>query len=203
MKESKYYKKLKLKQKDQKHFKINTAFVNKFLISIIIVLSSLILTNFNSKIKSFYQDYLLEHNLPFYNINEIYQKYIGHLDKDNDNKTDNQDKETIDVANTNDLSNYPQEQQQNQTAINVGLDYPVTLLNSGIIVYIGNKDDLKNTIIVQGNDGVDIWYSNVSNTDYSLYDYVKKGQILGATSSENLLITIVKDGNYLKFNEYI
>ena len=74
---------------------------------------------------------------------------------------------------------------------------------SGIIVYIGDKDDLGNTVIVQGNDGIDIWYSGISLKEYGLYDYVSKGDILGLSSDVYVTISIYEDGELLKYEEYI
>lgn len=197
MKESKYYKK-KLAQ--TKKINVNkNIIITKFLIAIIIVLSSLILTNLNSDIKKFYTNTILEHNISFASINKFYQKYIGDFTKDETNKNS----ETVDVANTsNDISSLPRKELNGSYEIEVGLDYPVTFLASGIIVYIGDKGDLKNTIIVQGNDGIDIWYSNIINDNYSLYDYVSKGNILGTTNNEKLIISILKDGKKLSYDEY-
>ncbi len=196
MKESKYYKK---KLKENK--KINPSYsiaISKLLISTIIVLSTLIITNFNSNAREYYTKNFLEHNISFNSINKVYQKYIGNF-----NNSEPKEENTIKVSNTsNDLSSMPRTEMNGSYEIEVGLDYPVTFLASGIIVYIGDKGDLKNTIIVQGNDGVDIWYSNIINNDYSLYDYVSKGNILGTTNNDKLLLSILKDGKKLSYDEY-
>ena len=52
---------------------------------------------------------------------------------------------------------------------------PAISLTPGIIVFYGTKEELGNTVIVQGNDGVDIWYSGVTLSSFSIYDYVSKG----------------------------
>ena len=67
---------------------------------------------------------------------------------------------------------------------------------------MGDKDDLGNTIIIQGNDGIDIWYSNITVSDYSLYDYVSTGDILGVNNEDYYKLTIMKDGKYLEYDEY-
>ena len=86
---------------------------------------------------------------------------------------------------------------------NYGIDYQIEALMSGIIVFIGDKDDLGNTVIVQGNDGIDIWYSGISLKEYGLYDYVSKGDILGLSSDVYVTISIYEDGELLKYEEYI
>ncbi len=47
-------------------------------------------------------------------------------------------------------------------------------LTSGVVVFVGEKDDYGETVIIQGVDGVDIWYGNLTNVSVKLYDYVEK-----------------------------
>ena len=79
----------------------------------------------------------------------------------------------------------------------------VEVLVPGIIVFDGEKDDLGNTIIVQGNDGVDVWYSCVTMKEKGLYDYVSKGDILGISNDVYVTISIYEDGKLLDYEEYI
>ena len=81
-------------------------------------------------------------------------------------------------------------------------NYLVPILKSGIIVFVGEKEGYKNTIIIQGVDGTDIWYGNITNSDYKLYDYVEEGKLLGEAQNNTLYIVLQKDGEYLKFDEY-
>ena len=75
-------------------------------------------------------------------------------------------------------------------------------LNSGIVVFIGEKENYGNVVIVQGIDGVDIWYGNITNVNLSLYDYVEKNSILGSSSDDHIYFVIQKDNNYLDYEEY-
>ena len=50
--------------------------------------------------------------------------------------------------------------------------YLVPIIESGIVVFIGDIDNYGYTIIIEGIDGVDIWYANVENTSLKVYDYV-------------------------------
>ena len=67
----------------------------------------------------------------------------------------------------------------------------VSLIQSGIVVYVGEKDNLGNTVIVQGVDGIDVWYSNLGNVNVSLYDYVSNGDII------KTIIPLVKNRFFL------
>ena len=185
MKDSKYYKKMILKKKANK----DRSWLSKLLISIIIVLSCLIVTNFSNDLSNKFKKNFLEKNISFSYIKKIYNKYIGGLE-DNDTLVAN-------VINDNDY-----EVVDGSYKFSISKDEGIEVMKPGIIVYNSLKDDLGNTIIVQGNDGIDIWYSNVSSNEYSLYDYVSSGDILGNSDSDYYLITIVKDGEKLKYEEY-
>lgn len=195
MKDSKYYK--KMRARNRINLNINNGMITKLLISVIIVLSSLILTNLSEKIRSFYQKNVFQSNIGFMNISKFYDKYIGNINKG----TKRLENEVL-VSNTDDINKTNMREENGSYYLEVGLDYPVTFLAPGIIVYQGDKDNLKDTVIVQGVDGVDIWYSNVNMTDYSLYDYVSKGKILGSVNGTELIITIMKDGKAIPYDEY-
>ena len=65
------------------------------------------------------------------------------------------------------------------------------------------KDNYGKTIIVQGIDGVDIWYGNVMDTDIKLYDYIEKGNMLGSTKDNVLYLVFQKGGKFLDYKKYI
>ena len=95
------------------------------------------------------------------------------------------------------------EKYQNGVSLNVGKNYNMHTLNSGIVVYIGNKEGLGNTVIIQGIDGVDYWYSNIENLSINLYDYVEKDVVLGTSINEYIYLTFVSNGEYLDYEKYI
>jgi hypothetical protein len=77
----------------------------------------------------------------------------------------------------------------------------IVSVESGIVVFVGEKDNLGKTVIVQGVDGVDVWYSNFSDVNVSLYDYISNGYKLGI-SNEYYLVSLYKDGNLITYEEY-
>lgn len=185
MKDSKYYKKMMLK-----HGKIkDNCWISKLLLSIIVVLSCLIVTNFDSEIRNNFNTNILEKNINFGYFKRIYNKFVGGKEVD----------DTLVVSLTN-LIDYTEE--NGSYKVNVSEGEGIEVMTSGIIVYSGDKDNLGNTIIIQGNDGVDIWYSNVSLNGFSLYDYVSKGDIIGISLSDYYYFNIVKDGKKMKYEEY-
>lgn len=188
MKDSKYYKKY-FKGKENS----NKSWLSKILICVIILLLCLIVTNFNKDFKDKFVNKVLEDNLDFTKISKVYDKFVG------ENKE--KDREAL-VSSTGSIMDMEKEEYNGSYKVKVDLEYPIHLINSGIIVYIGDKDEYKSTVIVQGNDGVDIWYSNIIISDYSLYDYVKKDEIIGTSNSDEIIITMMRDGKKLSYEEY-
>ena len=184
MKESKYYRNKIAKKKVS-----DSSWLTKLLLSIIILLCSLIVCNFDSDIREEFTSEVLEKNLNFGLYNEYYKKYISKQD------------EVVEVSNVvEEVNEY--EEVDGRYKFKQDAESPVISLTPGIIVFNGTKEELGNTIIVQGNDGVDIWYSGVTLSGFSIYDYISKGDIIGSSNGDNILVSIVKDGELLKYEEY-
>ena len=74
-------------------------------------------------------------------------------------------------------------------------------LNNGIVTKIIKNKNETYTIYIKGEDDFLYTYYDLSSLDYRLYEYVKKGEIIGKTiktnNTYNLRIQITKDGiNY-------
>ncbi len=178
-----------------KNMKYIKGLISRTLIAIIFVLGSIIFTNISDENKELYQKYVLKDSLEFTKINELYQSLFGSVDitnKDNDAEV---------VFGNITYTNI--EPFKNGAKLTVGMNEVVNVITSGIVVFIGEKDDLGNTIIIQGNDGVDIWYSNITDTDIKVYDYLESGNILGTSNSDDIYITISKDGEFMSYEEYM
>ena len=179
-----------------KNLKYVKGLLSRSLFAIIFVLGSVIFTNISDSNKELYQKYVLEDSLEFTKINELYQNIFGTVDITKDNHSD---AETVfgSITYTN-IESF-----KNGSKLTVGMNEVVSAITSGIVVFIGEKDELGNTIIIQGNDGVDIWYSNITDTDIKVYDYVEAGSILGTSNSEDIYLTISKDGQFMSYEEYM
>lgn len=178
-----------------KKWKYIKGLISRTLIAVIFVLGSIIFTNISAKNKELFQKYVLEDSLEFTKINELYQSLFGSVDitkKDNDSEV---------VFGNITYTNI--EPFKNGSKLTIGMNEVVNVITSGIVVFIGEKDDLGNTIIIQGNDGVDIWYSNITDTDIKVYDYLESGNILGTSNSDDIYITISKDGEFMSYEEYM
>ena len=76
-------------------------------------------------------------------------------------------------------------------------------LESGIVVYIGDKDNYGHTIIIQQVNGIDLWYVGVNNSNLKLYDYIEKGSLIGEALSNDIYLVYKKDGKVLNYEDYI
>lgn len=196
------YQKARLKRKHQMQEKNKKPTTNpisklftKVLIATILVLMSSIYVKLSDENLKLFQKNVLETNLSFTKFNEWYEKYFGNvLPIDLENKT-----MTASVQ-TNEFSEVTKYKNGVSCKINSGSI--ISTLNSGILVFLGEKEDYGNVAIIQGIDGVDIWYGNIENVNLSLYDYVEKGALLGSAHSEEIYLIFQKDGQYLEYEEY-
>lgn len=171
--------------------------LSKFLLSIIFLMVSIILIKSNSNIKNFYQEDILTKQINFTKFNDFYTKYFGNILPDY----------TVPSVPTQMASNTEFDYNNgtpylNGTKLETTENYPVPIITSGIIVFLGEKDSLGPTCIVQGIDGVDIWYSHIDTSSLNLYDYVTEGKILAPTESNYFYLTIDSNGNYLTYDTY-
>lgn len=167
--------------------------LSKFLIAIIFFLSSIIFTNINDNNLLLYKEYVLTESLPFTKIKGWYEELFGEVLPDSKNNQMVFDGKLL----YKDIKDYYDGEQltlNNNTLINN--------ITSGIVVFIGEKDNYNNTVIIQGVDGVDAWYGNLENVSVKLYDYVEKNSVLGQTQDDKLYLVLKKDNDYLKYEDY-
>ena len=61
---------------------------------------------------------------------------------------------------------------------------------------LGEKENYGNVVIIEGIDGIDIWYGNMETVSGKLYDYVEKNAYLGTTKGNILYLAYQKDGKF-------
>ena len=168
-------------------------FFMKLLISVVITLVILILIKASNNFKTNFYKEVYNTNISFAPLTSLYNKYIGKLDIFNNVMTEAVFNEELIYSNAkNYLDGVKLELESNLVPIN----------ESGIVVYIGEKDGYGNTVIVQRIDGVDEWYGGINNINVKLYDYVEKGTLLGE-ADKYLYLVYKKDGNILNYEEYL
>ena len=87
--------------------------------------------------------------------------------------------------------------------LKVSNQYMVPTIESGIVVFIGEKEGYGNTVIIEQVNGIDVWYSNIKISDIKMYDYIEKGSLLGESLDNKLYMVFQKEGKYLDYKEYI
>lgn len=172
-------------------------FIHRCLIVIILVLSCLILMKSNVSFKTKLIDYVYSDHFQFTKLRSFYEKYFGKvLSVD---KVIPEDKKVFNEKLSYDSSNVYKE----GVKLTVSTNYMVPILESGIIVFMGEKEGYGNTIIIEQVDGVDVWYCNINSNQVKMYDYVEKGSLLGEVKGKELYMVFQKDGAYLNYKDYL
>lgn len=190
----------KYKNKKDSNNKINNKYykyIYKFLILVVLTLVVLIVLKSSDKAKRKFYEYVYEKNFSFAKLNSLYQEKFGYQIP------------FLDIASSSVKPVFSEKLTYKEKAeyldgvkLSVDSNYMVPLLESGLVVFIGEKEGYGNTVIIQQIDGIDVWYGNITNTSINLYDYVEKGNLLGECSNE-LYLVFKKDGNRLDYENRI
>lgn len=172
--------------------------IGRSLSALILFFICIILLNTNNMSREFIMENILTDNISFAKIGKVYNKFFGgilpfeKLIKDESSMVfrENLVYEKIDKY-------------MDGFVLTVSENYAMPVVQSGVVVFIGEKEGLGSTVIIQGSDEVDYWYSNITNISVSLYDYVSKGDTLGTVEGSEMYMTFKKDGQYLDFDEVI
>jgi len=169
--------------------------ITRCLICFILFLLISIICNFSDTNLLWFKNKVYNNNINLTYFNKIYKKYI-----DKYLPFDLYEEKLVMKEGLvyNNKSKY-----LNGVSLTVGKNYNLYTLNGGIVVYIGEKEGLNKTVIIQGTDGIDYWYSNIENLSVNLYDYVEKDTLLGTSITDKIYLTFIKDGEYLNYEEYI
>ena len=140
---------------------------------------------------------IYESSLQFTEVKKIYDKYFGNI-----LSIDNIIYKEKPVFNEKII--YSQKNKyKDGVSLTVEKNYMVPSIESGIVVYIGEKKDYGNTIVIEQINGIDVFYSNIEIPNIKLYDYIEKGEYLGQTKTEKLYMVFQKDGEIINYDEYI
>lgn len=170
----------------------------KFLVLLIITLVTLIALKSNSKFRSIFYKSVYDTNFSFAEINKLYQDTFGNPLPFKDLFDDN----TRIVFNEK-LKYSVASKYYDGVCLEVEKNLLVPVLESGMVVFIGEKENYGNTVIIEQIDGIDVWYGNVTNVNVKLYDYTEKGSILGNSDGNNLYLVYKQDGKNLDYEKYL
>jgi stage IV sporulation protein FA len=187
-------KKKKMNKKESNNYFIG--YINKILFVILLTIITMILLKSSSSFKTKFYHYVYETNISFASINNLYQKYFGSPlpfgDVLND-KTQTVFEETLTYS--------KKEQYLDGVALSVTSNYLVPSLESGMVIFAGDKENYGYTVIIEQVNGVEVWYSNITSS-LKIYDYVEKSSLVGE-ANELLYLTFKKDGEVLNYEDYL
>lgn len=186
------------KYKTHPEVKKKNKFLRKLSILVIFVCTIIIGINTNKDFKNFIKVKVFEETFPFTKVNELYKKYFGTSIPfegvlKNDTKTVFNEK----------LSYKKKEKYLDGIKLSVSKEYLAPVLESGMVVFIGEKENYGKTVVVQQIDGIDVWYSNMESVNAKLYDYVEKGALIGSVKDSTLILLFKKDGKVLNYEDKI
>lgn len=191
------HKKKNSREEDElKKIKYLRNLITRVLISIILIISICIFIKLDENNLLLVDEYIFKDSLKFTKINNWYQNKFGEL-------LPNVSDSTELVFSSSDFMKNSYNKYSNGVKINLSKSTPISVINGGIVVFIGEKDEYGNTIIIQGNDGIDYWYGGITNVGVNLYDYLKKDTLIGEASDNFIYLVLEKNGEYLDYEEYI
>ncbi len=170
--------------------------ITRVLLSIILFLSICIFMKLDENNLLLVEQYLLEDNLQFTKINKWYQDKFGSIIPDGSNNSDL-------VFSNDDIKTGKYSNYLDGVKIEMTKGSPVSLLCGGIVVFVGEKEGYGNTLIIQGNDGIDYWYGGITNVSVNLYDYLEKETLIGESLDNFIYLVLEKDGQYLNYEDII
>ena len=186
--------------KQNKEEKLINYLRNLIFRSMIVIVLFLVLAII-SKSSTTYKDIIVsniyERNISFTKIKKLYTKYLGGI-----TPLDKVVKEELAVFNE-ELEYDNESIYHDGVKLEVKDNYLVPILEEGMVIYIGEKENYGNVVIIEGIDGISIWYGNMATTTVKLYDYVEKTNYLGTTKDNILYLAYQKDGTFLDYQEYI
>ena len=184
-------------KKENKIIKYLNNLLGRSMIALIILLLLLIISKSNKHYKDIIISNIYEKNITFAQIKKLYNKCLGGitpLDKTINNVTP--------VFNEslayNNISKY-----YDGVKLEVENNYLIPVITEGMIVFEGEKENYGNVIIIEGVDGISIWYGNIDKATAKLYDYVEKGTYLGTTKNNILYLAYQKDGQFLNYEDHL
>ena len=173
-------------------------YIIRTLILVCLTLITLIILKANPKFQKVFYQYVFENNITFAKINKWYESKFGSAIPFKDLIKDNTETVFNEKLEYKEANKY-----EDGVKLKVEQNYLIPVLESGLVVFIGDKDNYKNTIIIQQVNGIDVWYSNVTNSNLKLYDYIEKGSLVGETINDELVLIFKKDGKVIDYQEYI
>lgn len=170
----------------------------KFFITVILTLSILIGIKQSATFKKSFYEQVYDTNFSFAYVNNMYKNIFG-----SPIPFSKLMREPIQPTFKEQLTYQEQEPYKDGVKLMVDNHYLVPIKNSGLVVFIGEKEGYGKTVIVQQMDGIDLWYGGLGEINVKLYDYVEEGSLLGETIDKTLYLVFKKEGTVLDYQKYL
>lgn len=185
-----------MKKKEFRRVSLFSKLVNRTLVFVIFVLVCLIFLKGNSHFRSSIYKGIFKDNLKFAKINDIYEKYFG-------SALPLKGSDSLSMVSSSKIQYESIQKYKDGVSLKVSQNYAVSCLETGIVIFSGEKEGYGNTIIIQGADETEFWYSNLNGLKVQMYDYIKKGEIVGEALDSKLVLVFKKDGKVLNYKKFI
>lgn len=195
MEEYKLLKKYQKEEKEVPYKKVILSFFSKVLISVILFLMVLIASK-NTEYKNLIYEYVYSSNISFLEVEKWYKKYFGNLIP-SDNKVEKEP-----VSSTG-ISYKSLEEIENGVELYLDKGSIVPALESGLVIFKGEKDGYSDLIVLEQVDGSEAWYVGVVDSNLKIYDYVEKDSIIGNSKTEYLSLYFKKKGETIDYKKYL
>ena len=169
----------------------------KVLVCIVIFLTGLIVLKYDKSHNKVIYNFMESHNISMASINKLYHKYLGNI-----LPFENVAKENITKVFNEEISYKDASIYKDGVKLTVADNYLTPVLESGVVVFIGEKEEYGKVVMIEQVDGVTSWYGNIDNISVDLYDYVSKGEFLGEAKGNYIYLVFEKKGSYLNYKEY-
>lgn len=188
---------MKKKNTEEKIIKYLRSLILRTMMAVVLFLILAILSKSSTTYKDIITSNIYEKNISFTKIKKLYDKYLGGI-------------EPLDKVIDNEIMVFNEELEYENISIyhdgaklELTSNYLIPIQEEGMIIYIGEKENYGNVVIIEGVDGVDYWYGNMDTISVKLYDYVEKFNYLGTAKENILYLAYQKDGQFIDYQEYI
>ena len=170
------YEEYKNNKKETSSRSIFKSFMSKLFTIVIFTMLVIIISNYSPKFRDFITNKVLNSTIDFSFINKFMNRTTDVFKKEETKKVFKEETK--------------HEKYKDGIKIFTENDTLVSSICGGIVVYVGDKDDYGNSVIIQGNDGVDYLYGNLHNLNINLYDYIENDTLIGSTRDNYMYLVL-------------
>ena len=180
---------------NDKKIKYFKTLITRILLSVLMIIIIATYIKIDDDNASLVNKYLFQDNIKFTKINKWYQDNFGAVIPSI--------KENSSLVFSENIEENSYTSYKDGVKIQYTKGKEVSLLNGGIVIFTGEEENYGNVVVIQGNDGIDYTYGNISNIAVNLYDYIEKNTIIGNANDDYIYLILNKDGKIINYDEYL